>query len=173
MNHRENLISLYKRNGFEKIPVYFVLCPTLQDEFKKRYGPGNTYQEYFALPAKVISDPGFSWNEITEGFVPKRNFDWAKYYPVPVKPGTRIDIWGVAHEPGGPGCVHMTLMRHPLENVQTLKEMEEYPWPDFYKSDFTVFQKDVDKAHAQGYAAHVWMECTVWELACTYGEWKT
>ena len=165
MNQRENLISLYQRKGFARIPVYFVLCPSLQDEFKKRYGEGKTYQEHFDFPAKVISDPGFSWDEIRKGFVPERHFDWGKYYPVPLKPGARIDIWGVAHEPGGPECVHMTQMRHPLRNVQTLKELEEYPWPDFHKSDFTVFQSEVDKAHAAGYGAHVWMECTIWELA--------
>ena len=165
MNHRDNLLSLYRRNGFDYAPVYFVLCPSLIDEFEKRYGKSQTYQEFYNFPAKVISDPGFSWNEVLQAFVPERQFDWDKYYPEPIKAGARVDIWGIAHEPGSADCVHMTHMRHPLEKIRTLKEMEDYPWPDFFKSDFSIFQKTIDDAHANGYAAHVWMECTIWELA--------
>jgi len=165
MTPRENLINLYKRTGFECAPVYFVLCQSLQNEFEKRYGNTQSYQDYFKFPAKVISDPGFSWNEVRPDFVPAREFDWDKYYPTPLHPKARIDIWGIAHEPGSAACVHMTQMRHPLENLQALKEMEEYPWPDFYQSDFSVFKPEIEQAHNNGYAAHVWMECTIWEVA--------
>ena len=165
MTARENLISLYKRKGYETAPVYFVLCPSLEEEYKKRYKTKEHYRDYFNFPAKVISDPGFSWTEVVNGFVPERHFEWKKYYATPFREGARTDIWGIVHEPGSEEAKHMTHMRHPLENIQTVKEMEDYPWPDFFKSDFTIFQSDVDNAHGRGYAAHVWMECTIWELA--------
>lgn len=41
-----------------------------------------------------------------------------------------IDQWGVGHEPS-PNSMHMTYMRHPLENAETLEELEAYPYPDF------------------------------------------
>ncbi|HBL77403.1 MAG: hypothetical protein A2W90_21460 [Bacteroidetes bacterium GWF2_42_66] len=165
MTPRENLISLYNRTGYEYAPVYFVLCPSLITEFEKRYGNTVSYRDFFNFPVKLISDPGFSWDEVRPGFVPEREFEWDKYYTEPLHPKARVDIWGIAHEPGSKDCVHMTLMRHPLENLQTLKELEEYPWPDFYQSDFSVFKPEIEGAHANGYAAHVWMECTIWEVA--------
>ena len=36
-----------------------------------------------------------------------------------------IDQWGVGHEPS-PNSMHMTYMRHPLENAETLEELEAY-----------------------------------------------
>ena len=142
-----------------------MLCPLLEEEFKKRFNTEASYRDFFNFPVKIISDPGFSWNEVLQGFVPERHFDWDKYYSTPIKEGARVDIWGIAHEPGSEDAKHMTNMRHPLENMQSLKEMEDYPWPDFFKSDFSVFKPEIDEAHKQGFAAFVWMECTIWELA--------
>jgi uroporphyrinogen decarboxylase len=165
MTARENLLSLYRRKGYEYAPVYFVMCPSLLEEFHKRYGEHQTLEEHFNFPSRIITDPGFPWIAEQKGFVPSRNWNWQKYYPIPVKQGARMDIWGIAHEPGGPEVKHMTFMRHPLENIQSVKELEEYPWPDFTQSDFSIFNNDAQQAWEKGLAVQVWMECTIWETA--------
>ena len=37
MNQRENLLSLYRRKGFEQAPVCFNLCTSLENECKKKH----------------------------------------------------------------------------------------------------------------------------------------
>jgi len=165
MTQRENLLSLYRRQGYETAPVYMVLCPHLEDEFHKRYGDKITLAEHFEFPVHTVTDPGFPWIAEIKGFVPQREFDWNKYYNPAIKQGARMDMWGIAHEPGGPEVKHMTHMRHPLQYLENIKDVENYPWPDFYKSDFSVFEQEIKDAQAKGLAAHVWMECTIWETA--------
>ena len=38
MTNRENFISLIRRKGYEHVPVEFVLCPSLQEQIKERFG---------------------------------------------------------------------------------------------------------------------------------------
>ena len=55
---------------------------------------------------------------------------YRKYYKRPLSEGAEIDLWGVGHETS-PHSMHMTYMRHPLEDAETLEEIMEYPYPDF------------------------------------------
>ena len=123
MNPRENLLSLYRRKGCEQAPVCFNLCPSLENEFKERH-PGQDYADYFQFPMRLITDPGFPWIAEMPDFVPTRKWDYGKYYNPPIAPGARMDIWGVAHEPGGATAKHMTHMRHPLENMTSVDEIK-------------------------------------------------
>jgi len=164
MTPRENLLSLYRRKGFETAPVCFNLCPSLENEFKKKH-PGQEYEDYFQFPMRLITDPGFPWIAEIPGFVPARKWDYGKYYDPPIAPGARMDIWGTAHEPGGAAAKHMTHMRHPLERLETLGQFQSYPWPEFEKADWSFAKRDVDAIHKRGLAAQVWMECTIWEVA--------
>jgi uroporphyrinogen decarboxylase len=156
MNKRENLLSLLRRTGYEEIPVEFNLCPSLVDEYKKHTGSDLNYTDYFEMPWEHVSDLRLQDNE-TEKF--------KKYYDFELKPGTYIDIWGVAHEPGSEAAKHMTYMRNPLRNAETAEEIENYPFPNF-KNAFSDHQKEqVEKIHAQGLAACGNMQCTIWETA--------
>jgi uroporphyrinogen decarboxylase len=165
MDPRENLISLYRRQGFERAPVQFVLCPALELEFERRYPDQGSYDEVFGFPMRVITDPGFPWIAETPEFVPQREWDYARYYDPPIAEGARMDIWGVAHEPGGASAHHMTHMRHPLERLHSLAEFEAYPWPEFERANWSDLGPEIAAIHAQGLAAQVWMECTIWETA--------
>jgi uroporphyrinogen decarboxylase len=156
MNKRENLLSLLRRTGYEEIPVEFNLCPSLVDEYKKHIRSDLNYTDYFEMPWKHVSDLKLQDYE-TEKF--------KKYYDFELQPGTYIDIWGVAHEPGSEAAKHMTYMRNPLRNAETIEEFENYPFPDF-KNAFGGHQKEqVEKIHAQGLAACGNMQCTIWETA--------
>jgi uroporphyrinogen decarboxylase len=165
MNPRENLLSLYRRQGFEKAPVCFNLCPDQERQFRERYPGRGDYQDVFGFPMRLITDPGFPWIAETPGFVPARSWDYGAYYDPPVAAGARMDIWGVAHEPGGAAAKHMTHMRHPLERMERVDELRAYPWPEFEKADWSFAHCEVGRIQARGLAAQVWMECTIWEVA--------
>ena len=49
MTNRENFLSLLRRQGYERVPVEFVLCPHLQEVCRKELG-AEDYEEYFGMP---------------------------------------------------------------------------------------------------------------------------
>ncbi len=165
MTPKDNLLRLYRRQGFEQVPVGFNLCESLEKEFQKRYPEAKSYQDHFNFPYRNIIDPGFSWNFENRDMLPEQmNFDWSKYYPNGFEHSVEIDSWGIAHE-SSPTSMHMTKMHHPMKNFETLEEMQKYPLPDFTKVDFSLLKEQMDKIHQQGLAVFVWQECTVWETA--------
>jgi uroporphyrinogen decarboxylase len=165
MTPRENLLSLYRRNGFDSAPVHFHLCPELEQTFSRNYPDQGSYDEVFEFPMRVITDPGFPWIAETPGFVPARTWDYGLYYDPPIADGARMDIWGIAHEPGGEDAHHMTRMRNPLAGLDSLEQLQDYPWPDFALADWSYLDAEIAAIQAQGLAAQVWMECTIWETA--------
>ena len=56
MNDRENLLSLLRRQGYERVPYYFSLCPSLVNTFKKNSGYNGGYEDYFNFPLRFISN---------------------------------------------------------------------------------------------------------------------
>ena len=165
MTPRDNLLSLYRRAGVECAPVHFHLCPALEKVFREKYPGQGEYAEVFQFPMQVITDPGFPWIAEMEGFVPQRVWNHDLYYDPPIADGARLDIWGIAHEPGGESAQHMTRMRHPLERLDSLEQLQEYPWPDFEKADWSYLDLEIAAIHEKGLAAQIWMECTIWETA--------
>ena len=157
MTERENLIALCKRRGYLRAPVDFSLCPSLVQEFQRRTGAaGEDYAAYFALP----------WRTVCDGRLPAQD-DTAywHYHDAGLKPGTVLDPWGVAYEPGSEAAKHMTYMRHPLKKLQELDQLREYPYPDFPHADYSHQAAQVQAIHAQGLAAVGGMQCTIWETA--------
>lgn len=164
MSPRENLLRLYRRKGYEEAPIGMNLCPSLEEEFKRRY-PGKTdYLEEFGAPYRIIYDPGFAWNFDEVRRIPERNVNWHDYYPNGFKHEVRFDGWGVAHE-HSPNSAHMTQFHHPLKNIDSIHELETYPWPDFEKTDFSYLGNRVRDIHNKGLAVFVWAECTIWEVS--------
>lgn len=165
MNPLNNLTSLYRRDGYDHHPVFMVLTPFQQKRLETHFPDIRRVEEAFDFPLRVITDPAFPWIEEIPDFVPAREYDWGRYYPTPIAKKSRIDIWKIAHEPGGKAAHHMTHMRHPLETLRTLKDLENYPWPDFKKSDWSYLKTEMDEIHDRNLAVLVNMECTIWETA--------
>ena len=165
MTPRENLSKIYLRKGYKEIPVGFILCDSLQEEFKKRYPEATNYQDHFNFPFRIIVDPGFSWNFDNLDMLPEQTrADWSKYYPDGFTHEYQIDGWGIAQE-SIPTSMHMTRMHHPMKNFSSLDEMLMYPLPDFTRVDFSPLKKQMDDIHDQDLAVFVWQECTIWETA--------
>ena len=166
MTPRENLISLYRRQGYQTAPVGFHLCPSLLDEFNRRYPDAKgDYLKHFGSPYRIIFDPGFAWNFDEVFRIPNRDkTDWSRFYPNGFTHEVKFDGWGVAHE-AAPGAHHMTRMHHPLTQATSVEDLAHYPWPDFEHLDFSYLKPKVDAIHADGLAVFVWAECTIWETA--------
>ena len=157
MNKRENLISLYRRKGYEKVPFSFDLCPSLMKKFREIYGAEANPAETFDFAARSVRD----------GILRPQDMDVSRFekYYTDLKPGSTIDTWGVGHEPGSSAAVHMTYMRNPLKNCESVSEMEDYPFPDYTKADYSHQKGRVEEIHGKGLAACGSMQMTIWEAA--------
>ena len=155
MTKRENLLALLRREPYEEIPVDFSLCPDLVEIFREKTNGQTDYAAYFGMP----------WRGVADIRLPYDPENYRKFYPGGLKEGSSIDIWGVAHEPGSEAARHMTYMRNPMREMEDLKEIMAYPFPDFSKGDASHQKRQVEEIHAQGLAANGSMQCTIWEAA--------
>jgi uroporphyrinogen decarboxylase len=164
VNLREDLLKLYRRQGYKKAPVGMTFCPSQVDEFSRRYPDQKSYQDYFEFPYRVIVDPGFGWAFENKALIPERDVDWNIFYPDGFKHDVKFDTWGIAHE-DNPNSMHMTQMHHPMKKFDSTAQIDDYPWPDFTGVDFTNIAKQTKDIQAKGLAVFIWMECTIWETA--------
>lgn len=154
MNQRENLLALLRREPYEWMPAEFSLCPSLEEEYRKRTGGSLPYRDFFEMP----------WRNVPDLAVPEDASRYLPYHPN-LKPGSQIDLWGVAHEPGSAAAKHMTYLRSPLRGIDSLAEVRAYPLPDFLHGDASKQKEAVDAIHERGLAACGNMQVTVWETA--------
>ncbi|MFA6101293.1 MAG: uroporphyrinogen decarboxylase family protein [Victivallaceae bacterium] len=138
---RENLLKLWRREGFEYVPAHFWLCPSLIEEFKQRYGNAEFYVDKFNFPFRYVG-----------AAVKENKQDWTRYYPgVIFNPGTKIGDDGVAHEPHS-GSMHMTRMHHPMKNFTSLDEFKAYPYPELRHDCMEQLIPAVQSFHDRGLA---------------------
>ena len=153
MTPRENLLSLFKRQGYNYAPVDLELCPSLQEDFHREVSESADFRAYFKLP----------WRRVEDGNPPSIHKQiYINYYSFTLKEGTFIDRWGVAHEPGSEAAKHMTYMRHPMKELTELDEIIDYPYPDYFNGDFSHQKSQVQEIHNMGLAAVGDMQLTIW-----------
>jgi uroporphyrinogen decarboxylase len=157
---RDNLISLFRRHGYQHAPVEIPLCPSLAEHYRKIAGDNTPFEEYFdykeGFPEKGAPGPNP---------VEREPVDWTEYYPGGTKEGTSFDVWGVAHEPGSEAAAHMTRMRHPMAHFDSLEQIQSYPFPEFETTTCPHIEESVREIHASGQAVVGGMECTIWETS--------
>lgn len=153
MTNRENFLSLIRRKGYDHVPVEFVLCPSLKEKVKERFGTEN-YGEYFGFPWRMVED------------IRLKDHDLEKYRPFfqpPLAENGFMDQWGVGHEIS-PNSMHMTYMRHPLEHAETVEELEAYPFPDFANGSKDHQAEQVKDIKSRDLIALGDMQITIWEI---------
>ncbi|HEY3379555.1 MAG TPA: uroporphyrinogen decarboxylase family protein [Armatimonadota bacterium] len=156
MTPRENIVRLFRRQGYTYAPVVFDLCPSLADAYRDHTDSPLHYDEFFEFP----------WRWVDDLRLPPHTIDWLAYYPDGLKAGATIDKhWGIGHEPGSAAAKHMTYMRHPMEHLDSLEAMQAYPFPDYAQACTNHLAGQVTLLHAQGLAAIAPMACTIWEIA--------
>lgn len=155
MNDRENLISLIRRRGYERMPITFGMTPDLDKRFRahmKETGCKLPKQAFANVPDTMVLRP-------------KTAAQCRAFYDHDFKPGTVFDQYGVANEPGSEACMHMTRMYHPLEKMETLEELQGFPYPKYRKGASMVQKLAVRRAHLEGRFAMGSMQMTIWETA--------
>lgn len=155
MNDRENLTGIFRRTGYERMPAEYSMTPIMTAKMRDF-----VQQTGYRLPEPA-------WHNILgcRQTNPKKENFFAKYYDRPLAIGSSLDSFGVAHEPGSPQAMHMKRMRHPMERMATLKELQTYEYPRF-SDKVTLLQKNMIRgARAKGKFAMGNMQCTVWEKA--------
>lgn len=147
MTNRENYLSLLRRQGFEKIPVDFFMCPSLEKRFH-RYAQEKGIAVEFD---HVQIDNGLQWQVADESV-------FRQYYNTPLREGTTFDGYGVAHSPGSADAYHMTQMFHPMADFDSVEQVESYPFP-------RLIPGPVPKQQVGDRVTIGNMQCTVWEQA--------
>ena len=154
MTNRENFLSLMRRQGYEWAPVDFNLCPFLKERMKNELGVED-YEEYFGFPWRRVQDIRLLDHDVEQ---------YRKFYRRPLAEGAEIDLWGVGHEKS-PNSMHMTYMRHPLEDTDCMEDFLSYPFPDFANGDNSHQKKQAEEIKARDLIAVGNMQTTIWETA--------
>jgi len=158
LSPRENLLSLYRRQGYEYAPAEIMLCPAQLKTFTQKTGhPENELAEHFAFPFRGVQG--------LRQVGPDKS-EFLHYYPDGLRPGTNITNWGVAHEPGSSEASrHFTRMRHPLMGDITMDGLRAYPFPRLVHDNEEAQREQAREIKSRGLAAYGHMSCTVWETA--------
>ena len=158
LSPRENLLSLYRRQGYETAPAEISLCPAQMKAFAEKTGkPERELANHFAFPFRNVRD-------LRQVCAEPPTF--LRYYPGGLKPGARVNGWGVAHEPGSTGASqHFTRMRHPLAGDISMDDLASYPFPRLVPDDGEDRRQQAAQLKTRGLAAYGSMACTVWETA--------
>ena len=154
MTHRENYLAIAHRQGYEYMPTHFNMCPSLKQRFD-RYLEDH---ELFIPQSPSHIQPLPMICAAQDAFLPY-------YQHAPLRPGSTVDRWGVAHEPGSAAAFHMTHMRHPMEEFDSLEQILSYPFPVFSPEGAEEQKAQVDAYHAKGLAVQGDLHCSIWEQA--------
>lgn len=153
MTPRENILKTLRREGFESVPVDFVLCSSQIDRFKQRFGHED-YQSYFGLCHR-----SFEMNV-------KRNYTFGpdQFKREVLPDSTVFDEYGIGHSKGSAAAFHMTRMHHPLKGAG-LKEILDYPYPSVPDDELVKLTQKVNDLRSAGLASFAFMQMTVWEAS--------
>ena len=153
MTPRENILKTLRREGFESVPVDFVLCKSQIEDFEKRFGH-KEYEAHFGLCHR-----SFEMNV-------KRNYTFGpEQFKREVLPeSTVFDEYGIGHSKGSAAAFHMTRMHHPLKGAG-LKEILDYPYPTVPDGELEKVAARVAGLREKGLASFAFMQMTVWEAS--------
>ena len=155
MTNRENYLSIARRTGYDYMPVSFSMCPSLHEKY-------NAYIKEHDL--KLPAGEGYI-SDLPATCAPREEFLEKYYKGKTFKPGTYVDGWGVAHEPGSEAAFHMTYMHHPMENFDSVEQIESYPMPVIHDEGLATQTEQAKAHHAADRAVVGGMQCTIWEAA--------
>lgn len=153
MSPRENILRSLRREGFERVPVDYVLCESQINDFQKRFGHSD-YESWFGL-----SHRSFEMNV-------QRNYthgpDLFKREKLP--DSTVFDEYGIGHSKGSAAAFHMTRMHHPLKGA-ALNEILDYPYPTVPDGELEKLTQKVNHLRDKDLASFAFMQMTVWEAS--------
>ena len=154
MNSRERVITAMNRNVPDRVPFDIAgFAGRAWDTFRTRSKSEDPF-EYFNTDVRHVWMRG-----------PDDLPDYSKYYKDEKFPaGTGFDPHGVAQVPGS--FEHFTHIVSPLRNATDIKELIEYPLPDYTRPEcYAHVIPNIEEYHKRGLAVTGGMECTLFEHA--------
>jgi uroporphyrinogen decarboxylase len=148
MTHRERVTAAMNRQKPDRVPKELSLTPALQAKFEEMTGQKNAH-EYFDCDTAGVGFKGSG-----------KVVDWSPWYPQGMPENTRYGEYGGANIPGS--FYHFNRYDFPLKTATTLKQIEEFPWPDFTpKERHEHLEADVQRLHDDGWwvsggVGHIW-----------------
>jgi len=159
MNAIENIKSLYRRTGYEYMPIEINSCPIVQKKIDDAL-QGKTLVEYYDYPE------GF------QGVIPMgvkrknvQDIDWRSFYEEDLHEDTSFSPYGKASEGGYESADHMRRAHHPMAKFDSLDQIKDYPWPEWDYEDIDYIKEHIQSVHDKGKYVKAGMECTIWETA--------
>jgi uroporphyrinogen decarboxylase len=139
---RERVLRTLRHEHPGRFPRDIGFTPAVQEKFRAATG-AESAEDYFDLEVRRVGPVLLS-----------PQADFRPYYPEASLPANAwFDSWGCARAPGE--FFHFTRMYHPLANVTSVSELEEYPWPTIgYAPDAA---ERVRSLQDQGYAVYGWV----------------
>jgi len=156
MTHRERVLLALSRKEPDRVPFTMDFTPEIYERFKRETG-AEDYYEYFKIDIRYTGPDST-----------KKTADFTPYIGRSAHPERRrVDEWGIGWEKGS--LHHFEDMVHPLRNMTSIKELEQYPWPDV-DADYRWqnVPRQVKTLQAQGYPVIVGIPCaggTLFETA--------
>ena len=153
MTPRENILKSICREGFESVPVDFVLCESQINDFEKRFGHRD-YQSYFGLCHRSFE------LEVQKNY----SFGPDLFKREKLPDSTVFDEYGIGHSKGSAAAFHMTRMHHPLKGAG-INEILDYPYPTVPEGELERLTQKVQNLRSNGLASFGFMQMTVWEAS--------
>lgn len=153
LSPRKNILKALQREGFDNVPVDFVLCESQIVEFEKRFGHKD-YESYFGLCHR-----SFEMNV-------QRNYKFGpdQFKRESLPDSTVFDEYGIGHSKGSAAAFHMTRMHHPLKGAG-LNEILDYPYPTVHSGELANIIRKVNELRSKELASFAFMQMTVWEAS--------
>lgn len=117
MNPKERVITALSRKVPDRIPFEFSLTPHLQKIFEEKTGAKDP-RKYFGMEMRHV---GLRDMKIKQ--------DFSRYLPDDPQL-SEIDEYGIGYVKGSQ--YHFRKRVHPMQGLKTVKEIEEYPFPDIF-----------------------------------------
>lgn len=160
MTERENLLSLLRKQGYERVPIDLDLSPAAKqklDDWADAQAPG-VAQTLLAPSYRHVGGTVVHDADLTR---------FHRYFPAEVynDPMVSFNSWGVANR-RTKSSMHMTQMLHPLEDAQSVDDILQYPFGHYRLADnLGPVSESVQSIHAQGLASMAPLTTTIWETA--------
>lgn len=142
LNHRENMLRAYRRDNPEFVPFEFSLSPYMMRVFKEKAGSEDPIEEYFRFSSRWIGPKRIK---------PKPDFN--KYFlDLDLPENVEMDDWGTAiiTKPDTEDAIRIA----PLRDAKSLREVEDFPFPQPEDYDFEEYTKRVRNVKEKGFCVH-------------------
>jgi len=149
VNSRERVLAALSRQKPDRVPMYLWLAPYLERRLRVERGVEDV-EEYLNMDIRFVQyvaqpeDPDFS--------------PYTGDYPS----DAWIDAWGVGYQLTG--TYHFTHAFHPMQDFETIEEIEQYPFPE-RQPDIEAMKATVRAIIDRGLAACAQYERGPWEKA--------